>query len=832
MKKYFNFILFLIFFGFNFVFNVPKILGACNKNSDGLSGGTSSGVTCVDNGSSCSTTCNTSDDWVDRSCNSDETYEGYSQYRCYKNDANCNNYIYCNKCVEKTCETCPSGKTPSNFCYSPSVCSNNIQINSGLSGCSDYYCCDCKVPAQCTSNAQCNDYSSCTTDTCSGGTCSNTDNGTCDEEPPPDDECIPPHCEDSGYHFATNCRGDCETMNHWVDTEYYVCCASGYNYICDGWCYPDQTYGNCSYCNGPCRNEECPTTCHANDLFVPDGSQSDGQCKLEYCPSTPPIYGAPGTCGTANGQIITKQQDLNNFTLCGDGEGASIPSCTTTICRWACFGSDIGNCTGGPRSVGCSAVVNSPPTFQGLVLKNNTSQIVPAQIEIGVGTSRNHICQTDFNGSLTINVTVSATDPDGLSDINDIQLKWNNITFTRNSLTNGVANFSYTFNSGQYDNGTYPFLVNIIDKANNSTGWLGSYRYFKFWDCKVPISGTIYDGTSGSNCGTGEGFSTSADPAVLNFSSLVFTGGGVGVNMTTINSPNYASTNYLTWGVNTYIPGFNTDISLTNPKLRFKTSPTGSWNCPTNPNVDTTGVDPYSTDAMMITADFSGILIQDPWWQADGGGVISNTSVKGRVPATCTETNNCVSQISIGGLVAALTVENKGKSLNSAQDWYYSNTNAKLADYNTNYDYFYSQYFVKKAVGITFSTDDKNISDIGTTGIYFIKGNLTIDTDKTLTNPGDFLMIIVKGNITVDQTVNTVDGILIANDINASGSSLTPLTFNGSLYASNNVNFSRDFDTRLDNNTKPAIVVNYDPELIFNMPGDIAKVLTNWQWGN
>ena len=275
---------------------------------------------------------------------------------------------------------------------------------------------------------------------------------------------------------------------------------------------------------------------------------------------------------------------------------------------------------------------------------------------------------------------------------------------------------------------------------------------------------------------------------------------------------------------------FNDGIALSEAKVRINKKPTdSSWNCDSKIDFIDSGIaDPYAI-LPSFTADFSGTLIQDPWYQANGGGVISNTSVNGQVPVTCTNDDNC--KISISGLVAAPAVENYSKNLSDAQNWYYSNVLAKLADYNTNYDYFYSQYFVKKGIGTVLS-GNKSILDIGTTGIYFIKGNLTIDTDKTLINPGDFLMLIVKGNINVGIGASRVDGILVANNINASGAIDNQLIFNGSLYAADSVNFSRDYSHRLTNNSTPAVIVKYDPELIFNIPGDIAKVLTNWQWGN
>ena len=93
-------------------------------------------------------------------------------------------------------------------------------------------------------------------------------------------------------------------------------------------------------------------------------------------------------------------------------------------------------------------------------------------------------------------------------------------------------------------------------------------------------------------------------------------------------------------------------------------------------------------------------------------------------------------------------------------------------------------------------------------------------------------MIIVKGDITVAQNVTRVDGILVANNISAIGLNNTRLDFNGSLLAANNISFTRGYTTKVENNDKAAVVVNYKPGLIFNLPGNLSKILTNFRWGN
>ena len=828
MKKYFKFILYFGVLCFGLSISTSKILAAnCNKTL--VSGDTSSGVTCTYHTNSpdyCTASC--ASGW-DTSCDSDEYISSTSEVRCYITDANCNNIARCYDCTELSCGSKTHlGDCPTWLGFEETNCTVTYP------GGNPYTCCDCEQSTECNYSSDCNDGNDCTSDYCntSTGVCSYTaiTTGDCaDEEPPDYDECEYPYCLDNGYHIADNCSGDCETENYWLNQEFYICCAPGYDYICDQWCYVDQVYGNCSYCNGPCRSENCPTTCQTRDSFVPDGSESNGVCKIKYCPATTPIN---GVCGSANDGTFLIAPTEN---LCSVGT-ASIVTTSGYTHYWTCSG----NCTGTFEN--CIAFANSPPVFQNLVIKNNDSFVVP--VESG---NRNQICQTVFNRSRQVTFEVSVSDQDGITDIaigGNVTLIWGDGVSVNKTIPiigniGATTVFGWSGSNTVPDdfiniNGIYPLKVTVTDSVGNTA--VNTFRSFKFWDCKVPVSGTIYDSTVGGVSCPDIGFDNPADPVILNFSSLAFTGGGVGVSMTDINSPNYTNgTNYLTWGVNTYVASFNEDISLTNPTIRFKNSKSdSSWNCNTTSYIDTIGiVDPYDATSIGITADFSGTLIQDPWWQADGGGVISNDKVIGQVPVTCTDTNNCTSEISIDALVSAPTVSNDGK-LSSYQNWYYSDTNnATLANYNTNYSYFFDQYFVKKGVGTTLASKTiTSISDLGSdaNNIYFINGDLTIEGN--IVNSDDFLMIIVSGDITVDQSVTQVDGILVANNINATDSSDNQLVFNGSLYAANSVNFSRDYVDKLTNNSTPAVVVKYDPELIFNMPGDIAKILTNWQWGN
>jgi len=699
----------------------------------------------------------------------------------------------------------------------------------------------------------CDDRDPCTTDTCKNP---NTASAECIHTPITTGNCGPtpstapsvggaPPCYDTRYELNNVCwAGDEQTtINNFQqanlssnDRGTIICTFNkkprGYMQGGDNfdYCFGEDTpatpynirYSCLYYANLFNWSEGDPVTC-CTYKTLPDKNGTDGKCNVTtvntiYTSDVGPLSDDCCTYG-----VYPDQDDI-------------IFNSATGMWEWTCEGTPP-RCSGTKgKDIGCSAVANTPPVFQGLVVKNSSDTTVAAENRTinGVGTSINHICDANFSTDKTVKFLVTVNDSDGVDDLKEVKLRLGATEYNSSSFLNGVATFIFnTTNLPSTD--IYNIETKVIDNYNLDSGWVDTGRDFKIWDCKVPISGTIYDGTDGASCpNTGFGVT---NPDALNLKTLVFKQNDIDFTMS-IGSDKTSyysdSNNSLIWGSDIAIPYFNratNDIALSSPILIKTLSSSGVSTCSSDYFVNTyTNIDPYAT-SIGITADFTGTLVQDPWWQANGGGVISNFKIKDQVPVTCNNNDNC--KISIGGLAAAPDVDNKGKSLENAQTWYYANTLAKLANYNTNYDYFYTQYFVKKAVGtVSVGKTITSVNDLGndSNGIYFINGDLTINGD--VINTGDFLMMIVKGSVNVDIGVSQVDGILVANSINASGSSDNQLVFNGSLYASDTINFSRDFTTRLDNNTKPAVVVNYDPKLIFNIPGSIAKVLTNWQWGN
>jgi len=532
-----------------------------------------------------------------------------------------------------------------------------------------------------------------------------------------------------------------------------------------------------------------------------------------------------GVCGSSNGGTFASMPTAN---LCSSVGTSTVADSIASDGKfnWNCNGS----CNG--TIAGCIATKDSPPVLTSFLIKNADGTTVSAD-----ANSRNQICQSNFVSSSNPTMaqfTVTYTDNQGGSDVKNIDIQIGSKTFTSSSLTVSGNNATAVFNiaRSQILSTSLESISAIgydVDSALVPSTLVSTGRSFKFWDCKVSVTGTGYDGSAtGSSC-SNDSFTTTVSNEIVYGLTMNDVSAFDEDQIMTVNSPAYTSgTNSLTWGRDYLFKLSN--FPGTDPTIRLN----GAASCTSQITLNASVVDPYQ-DTMSFTADFTSVLDQDSWWQANDGGVISNNKINSRVPVTCT-TDNC--KISLGSLVTAPLIDNTGRSETESQSWFYGgidslNSNAKLADVNKNYSYFYKQYLVKNGIGIT-AVGNKTIAsvnDLGndTNGIYFIDGNLMINGN--LDAGGKFLMIIVNGNITVNQNTTRVDGILVANNIYAVDNG--QLVFNGSLFAANTIDFSgRSFATKSDNNVNPVVKVNYKPELIFKIPSKLTKILANWQWGN
>lgn len=601
-------------------------------------------------------------------------------------------------------------------------------------------------------------------------------------------------------------HNSCGALNEpgtWDCRNYSSSCAKDFQ--------PNYQYG-APYPGAPvCDPNELGTGgyCHWNCMCCPFGSERTLVAGVYQCVSTLCTL-VNGACGANGGKDFASPPATG---LCATGTVEWTDKIATDgIYSWNC----LGTCSGTDKK--CTATRNFAPIFTTLTLKNNLSINVPP--ETG---NKNQICHRIFNGSRTINITVGASDPDGLADITDIRLRWNGYGLTRTSLANGVATFSYTFGNGQNDPDANNFEVNITDSVGNTTGWVNGGRSFKVWNCNVPITYHVYDGSLGQACNN-TGFSL---PLTINDISFKNMSGGADATTNFVWSDSYLP--LVNGGTVGSIDG---SLAASSRFTRLIDGGVGTTICPVASQFNvSTSVFAYST-IPALTIDLSYIKDQENWFVGKGLDIRAGEEISSGVPKMANSAlslDNLTIGSSNGGIVASASFRNTNGWTDNTQYGLPNNwrVNKALIDSQKyNYQTLYNDFYTKLGVGMT------NIVSIGTgsSGILFVNGDLNIDSDVVVPIT-KYLMVIVNGTVNIGIGASRVDGIFVANGgIGATGSTDNQLNINGVLYAANNssIRLARRFATPSLNNMTPAVVVNYRPSMVFALPGILNKVFSGW----
>lgn len=474
-----------------------------------------------------------------------------------------------------------------------------------------------------------------------------------------------------------------------------------------------------------------------------------------------------------------------------------------------------------PELVEQMCPTNSPPTLSNIVVKNSAGTLVAAE------TNRNHICQSVFSDK-TVVFEATLTDANGYSDVNlsSVRLRLgSNVygppTLVSQSGNDVIVDFAFT-SSSVVPSGLNLMEVFVADNHGADNDWENKSRSFKFWNCQVPVSGGLYDGSKGGYICPNFGNS----PAVkANFTSLYFkensVDSGVETDVTT-SAATYSSKSgqYFVWGSNKmYSAQFNTDLAADMNTIDTRLNNSCSQDMGSF-GIESV-VDPYVA-IPSLTADFLATIDQDAWFQTVNGGILGKMSVTGRVPVTC-KLPSCSPGMSINALVAAPTI-------NNTTDVPYSYPNNWYTRFALIPEINYYEKYNTLGVGEKINEDLIDLSDYNE-GLVLVDGNININQDKTIST-GGFLMLVASGDITIDPNVTRFDGILVGKNINIGGTNSEQLIINGSLYGQNQVNISRSYVDKRSNNISPAVEVNFRPDFIFKIPNEISNKVTNWKWGN
>jgi flagellar hook protein FlgE len=208
--------------------------------------------------------------------------------------------------------------------------------------------------------------------------------------------------------------------------------------------------------------------------------------------------------------------------------------------------------------------------------------------------------------------------------------------------------------------------------------------------------------------------------------------------------------------------------------------------------------------------------------QAGGDGLVNLLGAP--TPASGADNFSSTNTLSYTGSTAQTVYDTLGNPHNLTMYF------AKTANQNT--WQLYTALDGKYYEGYDQGTTGVTVINNGDTGIKFVKGDLTISSDIVVPE-NQFLMVIVKGTINIDIGASRVDGIYVADKaINVTGSSSNQLIINGVLYTpglNSDIKLTRSFTDNSKNNTTPATLINYRPDMIFAIPGKLFRVLTGFR---
>ena len=498
-----------------------------------------------------------------------------------------------------------------------------------------------------------------------------------------------------------------------------------------------------------------------------------------------------------------------------------------------------------------SFVINTAPVYTSLTMKNSAGVTVPWD------TNRNQICKPAFQNNNIATFEFLLTDANGGADITSASMRWNGVvtplTLSSVAGNNVLASATINYSAGPYVTADQPVYVQYNDAVGEGTGatfTLSTYSW-KVWNCTVPLTGNMFDSSNVAivSCLDPAGFTvpvtgdanfTSVDVRRITPSSVT--------NVLSTPPDSYSANSLIKWG-DEYRISPNVDLAGGNPVTRWVGTGGTVTGCNSQNTVDATIVDPYAA-APALKVDFSTVVSQEPWYSTSGGGIQASTQITNLVPITCSVNSSCVAAMSSGltvgepnsSLVAGSSINNNsGCSLGSQchygspNDWHIIG-NVLSSNDKYSYDYFYDKYFQTLGQGVTTAGNSTMtyVNSIGGTGVILVNGTFTVDANNTL-SAGQFLMIIAKNGITFSPTVKNSAGIFLSGaNIVATGASNDQLIIEGSLYAASSgtdIQLTRGFNDKSANNLTPAVLVKYRPDLIFNIPGEMLKVMAAWRQG-
>jgi len=248
-------------------------------------------------------------------------------------------------------------------------------------------------------------------------------------------------------------------------------------------------------------------------------------------------------------------------------------------------------------------------------------------------------------------------------------------------------------------------------------------------------------------------------------------------------------------------------------------------------------------------ADFYFCREPGSWWQAVGASVHAETSVSSQIPSTAADKSlilngldgyhgilsyrsGVLPDLGTGGGQVSVGGEEAGSSyldIDYDYSWWLEHLEDEPKDLS-----FSGGSLPHPGGEAIYKTSGGPLNISGNVGaneklVILHDGNININSDIQVINSG-FLLVIASGQITIDPSVEFVQGIFIAQNINVptAGSEDDPvLYFSGSLIAWGDISLDRD--RGLAGAVNPPMTFTFRPDFMANAPNFIKMVFYDWQ---
>ena len=262
----------------------------------------------------------------------------------------------------------------------------------------------------------------------------------------------------------------------------------------------------------------------------------------------------------------------------------------------------------------------------------------------------------------------------------------------------------------------------------------------------------------------------------------------------------------------------------------------------------------FTASGSTATRDFGFWRVYGGWFQAVGGDVYGGGGIENIIPATLPAEERYLIKEDVngnGGLAyyrtgelelgggSGVAVSQKGWQAESGyggQDANYEYYTAKMRIFEkTDWDGEGKPVFAPKADDDweVYTRTGNAYIDFDVVGlekmIFMVDGDVTV-TGDVLVEKGAHLTVIASGNITFEDDVSQAQGWWVADRIviESTGDEATEIQFRGegSFVGYDAIEFNRD--RGITNNSEPAEIFTYRPDMMTNAPGAIKLPRFHW----